>query len=141
MTAGDMDEFSNEITISAWIKPDGPQDGYAKIFSRRNEANDGYLFNFDYAPTPITEEIGTREPEGAEEHVMVDSALFALEELMHKYPECLLYGQDVGGRLGGVFREAATLAKKFGDHRVFNTPIHFVQFRAPKLARISMPAS
>jgi len=35
----------------------------------------------------------------------------------------LLYGQDVGRRLGGVFREAATLAEKFGDHRVFNTPI------------------
>lgn len=35
----------------------------------------------------------------------------------------MLYGQDVGGRLGGVFREAATLAQKFGDDRVFNTPI------------------
>ena len=35
----------------------------------------------------------------------------------------LLYGQDVGKRLGGVFREAATLAQKFGDDRVFNTPI------------------
>ena len=35
----------------------------------------------------------------------------------------MLYGQDVGGRLGGVFREAATLAQKFGDQRVFNTPI------------------
>jgi len=35
----------------------------------------------------------------------------------------LLYGQDVGGRLGGVFREAATLAQQFGDERVFNTPI------------------
>ena len=42
---------------------------------------------------------------------MVDCALFAIEELMAKHQECLLYGQDVGGRLGGVFREAATLAK------------------------------
>jgi len=81
------------------------------------------LIKFDFAPTPITEEVGTREPAGAESHVMVDSALFAIEELMRKHPECLLYGQDVGGRLGGVFREAATLAKKFGNHRVFNTPI------------------
>ena len=39
------------------------------------------------------------------------------------HPESLLYGQDVGGRLGGVFREAATLAQNFGDQRVFNTPI------------------
>ncbi len=81
------------------------------------------LFTHDFAPTPITEEIGERSPKGAEKVVMVDCALFAIEELMAKHKECLLYGQDVGGRLGGVFREAATLAQKFGDNRVFNTPI------------------
>ena len=54
---------------------------------------------------------------------MVDSGLFAIKELMSEHPECLLYGQDVGKRLGGVFREAATLADTFGDNRVFNTPI------------------
>lgn len=81
------------------------------------------LFTHDFAPTPITEEIGDRSPEGSDKVVMVDCALFAIEELMTKHPECLLYGQDVGGRLGGVFREAATLAQKFGDNRVFNTPI------------------
>jgi len=81
------------------------------------------LFTHDFAPTPITEEKGERSPQGAEKVVMVDCALFAIEELMTKNKECLLYGQDVGGRLGGVFREAATLAQKFGDHRVFNTPI------------------
>ncbi|MFL0352053.1 thiamine pyrophosphate-dependent enzyme [Xanthomarina sp. GH4-25] len=81
------------------------------------------LFTNDFVPTPITEELGVRSPEGAEKVVMVDCALFAVEELMKKHKECLLYGQDVGGRLGGVFREAATLAQKFGDDRVFNTPI------------------
>ncbi|BAO74903.1 thiamine pyrophosphate-dependent enzyme [Winogradskyella sp. PG-2] len=81
------------------------------------------LYTNDFAPTPITEEKGTREPEGADKVVMVDCALFAVEELMKEHKECLLYGQDVGGRLGGVFREAATLAQKFGDDRVFNTPI------------------
>ncbi|KZS42798.1 tungsten formylmethanofuran dehydrogenase [Aquimarina aggregata] len=81
------------------------------------------LFTHDFAPTPITEEKGERSPSDKEEVVMVDCALFAVEELMKKHKECLLYGQDVGGRLGGVFREAATLAQKFGDERVFNTPI------------------
>jgi len=81
------------------------------------------LFTNDFAPTPITEEKGERAPKGAEKVVMVDCALFAVEELMKKHKECLLYGQDVGARLGGVFREAATLAQKFGDDRVFNTPI------------------
>ena len=76
-----------------------------------------------FAPTPITDEKGDREPADKEPTVMVDSALFAIRELMSKDQNCLLYGQDVGGRLGGVFREAATLAQQFGDERVFNTPI------------------
>lgn len=81
------------------------------------------LYTHDLAPTPVTRESGDRAPAGREPKVMVDCALFAIEELMRQHPECLLYGQDVGRRLGGVFREAATLAEKFGDHRVFNTPI------------------
>lgn len=81
------------------------------------------LFEHEFAPTPVTEEKGNRAPSGKQATVMVDSALFAIRELMTKHPECLLYGQDVGARLGGVFREAATLAQQFGDHRVFNTPI------------------
>jgi 2-oxoisovalerate dehydrogenase E1 component len=81
------------------------------------------LFDYDLAPSPITQEQGARAPAGKEPTVMVDSALFAIRELMARHPECLLYGQDVGGRLGGVFREAATLAQQFGDNRVFNTPI------------------
>ena len=81
------------------------------------------LITQDFAQTPITEEVGERNTEREEKVVMVDCALFAVEELMKKHSECLLYGQDVGGRLGGVFREAATLAQKFGDDRVFNTPI------------------
>lgn len=77
----------------------------------------------EFAPTPITEEIGKRSPKGAEKVVMVDAALHAVDEILKQHPEALFYGQDVGRRLGGVFREAATLAQKYGDARVFNTPI------------------
>lgn len=76
-----------------------------------------------FAPTPVTEEKGVREPDNAETTLMVDCALFAVSEILEDHPESLLYGQDVGHRLGGVFREAATLAQKFGRDRVFNTPI------------------
>jgi 2-oxoisovalerate dehydrogenase E1 component len=81
------------------------------------------LMDHCYAPTTVQEEQGEREPAGKEPTVMVDAALFAMQEILAKHPEALLYGQDVGRRLGGVFREAATLAEKFGDNRVFNTPI------------------
>jgi 2-oxoisovalerate dehydrogenase E1 component len=81
------------------------------------------LFDHVLAPTSITEEKGVRSPEGREPVVMVDAALFAVDEILKNHPEALLYGQDVGHRLGGVFREAATLADKYGKSRVFNTPI------------------
>lgn len=81
------------------------------------------LFTHDFAPTPITKETGERAPLGGEKIMMVDAALYATQEILEKHPEALMYGQDVGARLGGVFREAATLADKFGDDRVFNTPI------------------
>lgn len=92
----------------ALLQPDpGPADLHTHIF----------------VDTPVTEEKGQREPEGGQVSVMVDAAMHAMDDMLNQYPEALLYGQDVGGELGGVFREAATLAKKHGDTRVFNTPI------------------
>jgi 2-oxoisovalerate dehydrogenase E1 component len=79
--------------------------------------------DFVLATTDITDEVGERHPAGAETILMVDAALHAVDEILTDHPEALLYGQDVGHRLGGVFREAATLAGKHGKHRVFNTPI------------------
>ena len=76
-----------------------------------------------FADNNISEEVGERSPAGAAKIVMVDAALFAIRELMQQHPELVLYGQDVGQRLGGVFREAATLADQFGNDRVFNTAI------------------
>ncbi|RRO15296.1 alpha-ketoacid dehydrogenase subunit alpha/beta [Flavobacteriaceae bacterium 14752] len=111
----DLDNIENDIRTK--VKSD-----YEEALAAEDPKPED-LFTHDFAPTPITEEVGERSPQGAEKVVMVDCALFAIEELMQEHPECLLYGQDVGGRLGGVFREAATLAQKFGDHRVFNTPI------------------
>jgi 2-oxoisovalerate dehydrogenase E1 component len=37
-----------------------------------------------FAPTPITEEQGIREPEGREKVVMVDAALHAVEEILSR---------------------------------------------------------
>ncbi|MGE5106551.1 MAG: thiamine pyrophosphate-dependent enzyme [Sphingobacteriales bacterium] len=87
------------------------------------EPNPALVEEHVFAPTTIAEEMGERNPASSEKIIMVDAALFAIREIMEKHPEALLYGQDVGIRLGGVFREAATLAEQFGDHRVFNTAI------------------
>lgn len=95
---------------------------YERAFNAEDPSPES-IQDYIFAPTDITEEVGERTPKGKKKTVMVDSALFAVREIMQKHPEALLYGQDVGGRLGGVFREAATLAQTFGDNRVFNTPI------------------
>lgn len=76
-----------------------------------------------FIPTDVIQEKGERSPAGAPKVIMVDAALFAIREIMEDHPEAVVYGQDVGRRLGGVFREAATLAEQFGDNRVFNTAI------------------
>ena len=97
-------------------------DEFAKAV-KADEPNPEKVSEFVFLPTPITVETGERTPPKAEKVIMVDAALFAIREIMEEFPEAVLYGQDVGRRLGGVFREAATLAERFGDHRVFNTAI------------------
>ena len=101
----------------------------AEVRSQFDQARDAEepvftdLIAHKFAPTSITEEAGDRSPADGEPTLMVDCALHAMQEIMEEDPTSLLYGQDVGKRLGGVFREAATLGDKFGDERVFNTPI------------------
>lgn len=94
-------------------------------FDRAKAAPDPDPSTFDtheFADTPVTSESGDRAPK-TEKVLMVDAALHAVDEILKQYPDAMFYGQDVGARLGGVFREAATLAQKHGDDRVFNTPI------------------
>ncbi|MGN6533028.1 MAG: alpha-ketoacid dehydrogenase subunit alpha/beta [Ginsengibacter sp.] len=101
-------------------------DGVAQQFeSAKNapEPDPSKVQEHVFASTNITEEKGGRCPQGKEKIVMVDAALFAIREILEEFPEAIVYGQDVGGRLGGVFRETATLGEQFGDHRVFNTAI------------------
>ena len=76
-----------------------------------------------FVPSNIISEAGEREPAGAKKIPMVDAVLYALREILEENSEAVLYGQDIGRRLGGVFRETATLAAQFGDERVFNTAI------------------
>jgi 2-oxoisovalerate dehydrogenase E1 component len=98
------------------------KDDFAKAVNAP-EPDPQKIEDYIFLPTTITEEKGERTPSRKEKVIMVDAALFAIRELMEEHPEVVLYGQDVGRRLGGVFRETATLAERFGDHRVFNTAI------------------
>ncbi len=116
---GFSEDELNEIFISA---KQTIENYFAKAVAA-DEPDPSTVEQHVFVPTPVTEEKGERSPATNEKVLMVDAALFAIREIMEEYPEALLYGQDVGRRLGGVFREAATLAEQFGDHRVFNTAI------------------
>lgn len=98
------------------------QSEYARALNA-DDPDPGTVMDHEFAPTLITDEKGSRKPRGAEKVVMVDAGLHAVDDILKSHPEALFYGQDVGGTLGGVFREAATLAQKYGDARIFNTPI------------------
>ena len=45
---------------------------------------------------------------------------WALHDLMAKYPECLMFGEDIAEK-GGVYNVTAGLWKRWGGGRVFNT--------------------
>lgn len=115
ITEGDLQKI--ETAVSKRVQHD---------FSRALHSDDPDVETVEdhvYAETMIKEEMGTREPLQGKKVMMVEAALHAIEELMEAYPETVLYGQDVGSRLGGVFREADHLMDRFGKERVFNTAI------------------
>ncbi|HET7616410.1 MAG TPA: alpha-ketoacid dehydrogenase subunit beta, partial [Bacillales bacterium] len=57
------------------------------------------------------------------ELTMVKAINEAMRTELERDENVLVFGEDVGGGYGGVFRATEDLAEKFGDDRVFNTPL------------------
>lgn len=55
--------------------------------------------------------------------VMVDAINHALHEEMEKNLDMLIYGEDIADGKGGVFTATKGLSTKFGEKRVFNSPL------------------
>jgi len=55
--------------------------------------------------------------------VMVDAINHALHEEMEKNPKMIIYGEDIADGKGGVFTATKGLSTKFGEKRVFNSPL------------------
>ena len=53
---------------------------------------------------------------------MVQALNSGMEVMLARDPDVVIFGEDVGF-YGGVFRVTDGLQKKFGDQRVFDTPI------------------
>jgi len=55
--------------------------------------------------------------------VMVDAVNHALHEEMEKNHNMIIYGEDIADGKGGVFTATKGLSTKFGEERVFNSPL------------------
>jgi 2-oxoisovalerate dehydrogenase E1 component len=55
--------------------------------------------------------------------VMVDAINHALHEEMDRNPDMIIYGEDIADGKGGVFTATKGLSTKFGEKRVFNSPL------------------
>ena len=77
-----------------------------------------------YAAAPVVPAEGWREPElSGPTTVMVDAVNHALAEELARNPKMVVYGEDVAGNKGGVFTATKGLTAKFGERRVFNSPL------------------
>ncbi|WP_424991002.1 alpha-ketoacid dehydrogenase subunit beta [Fluviibacterium sp. S390] len=54
---------------------------------------------------------------------MIEALRDAMDVMLDRDPKVLIFGEDVG-YFGGVFRCTAGLQKKYGEERVFDTPIN-----------------
>ena len=64
-----------------------------------------------------------KEYSQGEKIVLVDAINHALDEELAQNEKMIIYGQDVGRGKGGVFTATRGLAEKYGENRVFNSPL------------------
>jgi 2-oxoisovalerate dehydrogenase E1 component len=77
-----------------------------------------------YAAPSSSPAAASTEPEHAGARtVMVDAINHALAEELERNPGMVIYGEDVAGGKGGVFTATKGLTAKFGEGRVFNSPL------------------
>lgn len=63
------------------------------------------------------------EPEDGTKIVMVDAVNHALSEELKHNPKMMIFGEDIADPKGGVFTATRGLSNKYGEERVFNSPL------------------
>ncbi len=82
------------------------------------------LEKYVYSPRVVVPKDGFTEPEHkGNKIVLVDAINHALAEELAFNPKMVIYGEDVAGNKGGVFTATKGLTAKFGEDRVFNSPL------------------
>src|SRR6266542_5823792 len=66
---------------------------------------------------------GSAAPPGTEAPTYLQAIRLGLIEELRRDETVIVFGEDVGGKKGGVFRVTEGLAEMFGTERVFNSPL------------------
>ncbi len=94
-----------------------------KAFDEPNpKPEDVVKYLFDESGLRESLEYETNEPAG-NKIVMVDAINHALHEEMDRNKAMYIFGEDIADKKGGVFTATKGLSTKFGDERVFNSPL------------------
>ncbi|MCX7909705.1 MAG: dehydrogenase E1 component subunit alpha/beta [Ignavibacteria bacterium] len=107
-----LEQVNKEIDYwadKAWDEPDPkPEDSILHIFAPESTRNLQYSEEY---------------PESGENVVMVDAINHALHEEMEINEKMVIFGEDIADPKGGVFTATKGLSTKFGNKRVFNSPL------------------
>jgi 2-oxoisovalerate dehydrogenase E1 component len=121
-----------KLIVDRGIKSDAEMDALdAELKAAVDEAAD----EAEAAPMPARgtaqDHVWSDEPEPAyvepaqdgDELVLVDAINRALAEELERDPKMMVFGEDVAGKKGGVFTATRGLTDRFGEGRVFNSPL------------------
>jgi 2-oxoisovalerate dehydrogenase E1 component len=86
-----------------------PDEPYARVYAN---------------PITPTEAVTAPEPQPGGPIVNLITAVNrSLVDIMHSHPDTVVFGEDVAGEKGGVFKATQQLTDLFGETRCFNSPL------------------
>lgn len=111
-----LDEFNKEIInhvqeAADWALEQPDPDASTALTHVIDESGTGDRLKYE-----------TSQPSG-KNIVMIDSINHALKEEMERNDKIYVFGEDVMDKKGGVFGATKNLSVKFGEDRVFNSPL------------------
>lgn len=129
-----IDQFSKWLIKEGFLSVNELEKIKFEITEEVNAAADKALAEADPNPAEaakfVFDESGLRESleyemtdPGGEKIVMVDAINHALREEMEINDKIYVFGEDIADGKGGVFTATKGLSTKFGNERVFNSPL------------------
>ncbi|MCU0354866.1 MAG: thiamine pyrophosphate-dependent enzyme [Cytophagales bacterium] len=86
------------------------------------EPEPGNVMLYRFAPSPVIDERGLRQPTDAPFVTFREAGIQAVAELLDSHPAAVYLGDQISSAKGGVFGEAAGLAARYGPDRVVSMP-------------------